>query len=147
MKSLSFITVLFFSIFTFNSAYAQLDLKSDTIKVWGNCGMCKTTIEKAAGKAGAATAEWNEDSKQLKVTYASNKTSSDKIQKEIAKSGYDTEGFKASDKAYDKLHGCCKYERKGEASSSSCCGTEGCTKEAADCKSTGCCKEKVCCKS
>lgn len=77
--------------------------------------MCKETIEGAAKKAGATTADWNEDSKQLKVSYAANKTSSEKIQKKIAKSGYDTQDFVAPDKAYNALHGCCKYDRKDAA--------------------------------
>jgi hypothetical protein len=146
MKSFSFIAILFFGLFA-GTASAQTNLKEETIKVWGNCGMCKTTIEKAAAKAGATTANWNEESKELKVAYAVNKTSSDKIQKEIAKSGYDTQGFKASDKAYDKLHGCCKYERKTDAAATaSCCAAEKCVKESADCKSTGCCATATCCK-
>ncbi len=146
MKSLSFIAILFCALFA-TPSFAQTTVKDETIKVWGNCGMCKTTIEKAATKAGASSANWNEESKELKVSYALNKTSSDKIQKEIAKSGYDTQGFKASDKAYDKLHGCCKYERKADAAKAAgCCAAEKCVKESADCKSTGCCADETCCK-
>jgi periplasmic mercuric ion binding protein len=110
--------------------------------------MCKTTIEKAAKKAGAKTAVWNEDSKELKVTYAANKTSSAKIQEAIAKSGYDTQDFTADNKAYDNLHGCCQYDRKSEgAKATGCCKDEKCGKDAAECKTTECCKDKTCCKS
>jgi len=149
MKTLSFCAVLLISIFSFNTSFAQTE-KKETIKVWGNCGMCKTTIEKSAKKAGAKTANWNEDSKELQVSYAVNKTSSVKIQQAIANSGYDTQDLTADQKAYDKLHSCCKYDRKGAAASSDkakCCDDEKCAKEAADCKSTQCCKEKSCCKS
>jgi len=111
MKVLSFIAVLCFGIFTQSSAQ---ELAHQTIKVWGNCGMCKETIEKSAIKAGASTADWNEDSKELKVSFNDKKTSSQKIQKRIAKSGYDTQDFVASDKAYNALHGCCKYDRKAD---------------------------------
>ena len=111
MKTLSLFAVILCSIFSFNTSFAQT-AKTETIKVWGNCGMCKTTIEKAAKKAGAKTANWNEDSKELKITYAVNKTSSVKIQEAIAKSGYDTQDFTAVKSAYDNLHGCCKYDRK-----------------------------------
>jgi hypothetical protein len=111
MKTLSLFAAIIFSIFTINTSTAQT-AKTETIKVWGNCGMCKTTIEKAAKKGGAKTANWNEDSKELKVTYAVNKTSSAKIQEAIAKSGYDTQDFTAVKSAYDNLHGCCKYDRK-----------------------------------
>jgi TusA-related sulfurtransferase len=112
MKTLSLFAAILFSIFSINLASAQTS-KTETIKVWGNCGMCKTTIEKAAKKAGAKTASWDEDSKELKVTYAVNRTSSAKIQEAIAKSGYDTQDFTAIQTAYDNLHGCCKYDRKG----------------------------------
>ena len=111
MKTLSLFASIIFSIFFINTSTAQTR-KTETIKVWGNCGMCKTTIEKSAKKGGAKTAEWNEDSKELKVTYAANKTSSAKIQEAIAKSGYDTQDFTADNKAYDNLHGCCQYDRK-----------------------------------
>ena len=146
MKSLSILAVLFFGLFSANNSFAQSPVKNETIKVWGNCGMCKTTIEKAATKAGATTAIWDEESKELKFSYAVNKTSSEKIQKQIAKSGYDTEGFKATDKAYDKLHGCCKYERSGDASAKACCAENTCAKTGEDCKAKGCCKDKTCCK-
>ena len=105
MKTLSLIAAIIFSIFSVNTSTAQAT-KAETIKVWGNCGMCKTVIEKSAKKAGAKTANWNEDSKELKVTYAADKTSSAKIQEAIAKSGYDTQDFTADNKAYDNLHGC-----------------------------------------
>ncbi|MGB5007863.1 MAG: heavy metal-binding domain-containing protein [Ferruginibacter sp.] len=114
MKTLSLFAAILFSMFSINTATAQT-VSTETIKVWGNCGMCKTTIEKAAKKAGAKTADWNEDSKELKVTYAVKKTSSAKIQEAIAKSGYDTQDFTAIQTAYDNLHGCCKYDRKADA--------------------------------
>jgi hypothetical protein len=149
MKTLSLFAAIMFSIFTINTSTAQT-AKTETIKVWGNCGMCKTTIEKAAKTAGAKTADWNEDSKELKVTYAVKKTTSAKIQEAIAKSGYDTQDFTAVQTAYDNLHGCCKYERKAaDATTGKACCKDGekCTMNAADCKSMECCKDKTCCKS
>jgi periplasmic mercuric ion binding protein len=153
MKTLSLFAAMLFSIFSINTSTAQtvqgtLGAKTETIKVWGNCGMCKTTIEKAAKTAGAKTANWNEDSKELKVTYAVKKTSSAKIQEAIAWAGYDTQDFTANNSAYDNLHGCCKYDRKAAtATNAKCCATEKCTMNAVDCKDMGCCKEKTCCKS
>ena len=111
MKTLSIFAAIMFSIFSINTSTAQT-VKAETIKVWGNCGMCKTKIEKAAKAAGAKTANWNEDSKELKVSYAANKTSSVKIQQAISKSGYDTQDFTAVHAAYNNLPGCCKYYRK-----------------------------------
>lgn len=114
MKTVSSFAAIVFSILSINTATAQT-AKTETIKVWGNCGMCKTTIEKSAKKGGAKTANWNEDSKDLVVTYSENKTSSVKIQEAIAKSGYDTRDFTADNNAYDNLPGCCKYDRKEAA--------------------------------
>ena len=155
MKTLSLFAAIIFSIFSANTSTAQtankaLDAKIETIKVWGNCGMCKTTIEKSAKKAGAKTANWNEDRKELQVSYAVNKTSSANIQEAIANAGYDTQDFTAVKTAYDNLHGCCQYDRKEAAATTTnakCCATEKCSMSAADCKDMTCCKEKTCCKS
>ena len=145
MKTLSLFAAILFSIFSINTSTAQT-AKTETIKVWGNCGMCKTTIEKSAKKAGAKTAEWNEESKELKVTYAVNKTSSVKIQEAIAKSGYDTQDFTAVKTAYDNLHGCCKYDRKtAGATNTKCCDDANCGTGAACCAGKACCKDKNCC--
>lgn len=124
MKTLNIYAAILFSIFAINFSFAQGTTKKETIKVWGNCGMCKTNIEKAAKKAGAAAANWNEDSKELKVSYAVNKTSSVKIQEGIAKSGYDTQDFTADNNAYSKLHACCKYDRKDANAPIQAAGTE-----------------------
>ncbi len=124
MKTLSFFAVLLFSTITLSSYAQKAAVTKETIKVWGNCGMCKTNIEKAAKKGGATTAVWNEESKELKVSYAAAKTSSQKIQDAIAKAGYDTQDATGDDAAYNKLHACCKYDRKEAASAadkSYCC--------------------------
>lgn len=148
MKTLNIYVALLFSIFAINSSFAQTTEKNDTIKVWGNCGMCKTTIEKTARSAGATYANWNEDSKQLEISYAVAKTSSLKIQQAIAKSGYDTQDFTAINKAYNNLPGCCKYERKTETTKAAkCCDNDKCGKDANACKDMSCCKDKTCCKS
>lgn len=129
---------------------------TETLKVAGECGMCKKSIEKAAKTAGATAAEWNSETKQLTVTYAAG-ASKMKIEQAIAAVGYDTQNVKATDEAYSKLHGCCQYERATTAAASqSCCGHEKCTKnqcmkdgkcshDNACCKEAGCDK-KDCCK-
>lgn len=89
--------------------------KKETFKVWGECGMCKKNIEKAAKDSGATTANWDTDSKQLTITYNTTKTSNQKIQQAIAAAGYDTRDLTADNTAYDKLHECCKYDRKAAA--------------------------------
>jgi mercuric ion binding protein len=88
--------------------------KTETFKVSGECGSCKKKIETAAKKAGASYAVWNVDSKELTIKYSSTSTNTAKIEKAIAAVGYDTPDYKASDDAYNKLDGCCQYERTSD---------------------------------
>jgi periplasmic mercuric ion binding protein len=161
MKSITLLASLF--IFSLCS-FAQT--KTETIKVWGNCGMCQKTIETAAKKAGASQATWNEETKMLAVTYKAKKTSAAEIQKSIAEAGYDTQDFTANDEAYKNLHGCCQYDRKngGLSEVHACCSkdasgkmvctdtkcTAACCKTEADgkkvCLDNKACAEKGCCK-
>jgi hypothetical protein len=125
---------------------------TETFAVSGNCGMCEKKIEKAATEAGATVAEWDVDKKELKVTFNSSETSLAKIQKKIAKAGYDNAGAKATQESYDKLHGCCKYERSStNEAKMDCCREEGKCEAGKDCckdgKCTGkgdCCKDGKC---
>jgi Cu(I)/Ag(I) efflux system membrane fusion protein len=81
-----------------------------TLTVQGLCGMCKTRIEKAAkGVKGVTAAQWNSETKALSFSYDDKKTSPDAIGKAIAKAGHDTDKYKAEDKVYNALPGCCKY--------------------------------------
>ncbi len=83
---------------------------TDTIKVSGVCSMCKKRIETAVyGLPGIKTANWDEDTQLLFVSYNSKKTSNDAIQKRIAGIGHDTEKYKATEKSYNTLHHCCRY--------------------------------------
>ena len=86
--------------------------KTETIKVWGNCNLCKARIEKAAKVNGVSKASWDMKTKMLSLVYDPSKTNSDDIQKKIAAVGHDTEKFKGDDKAYANLDGCCQYDRK-----------------------------------
>ena len=96
--------------------------QTETFQVLGNCGMCKRTIEKAATRAGAASANWDVEKDLLTVTFDPAKTTPDAIQKAVAQSGYDNVGYKAPDAAYNNLHGCCQYDRSGAPSSAKACG-------------------------
>ena len=105
-------SILLFALLFSTSMFAQ---KSEEIKVWGNCGMCKKVIETAAIKAGASTASWSEETKILNVSYKPKKTDAKAIQEAVAASGYDTQDVTAPTEVYNKLHGCCQYERKAAA--------------------------------
>ena len=83
--------------------------KTETIKVSGNCEMCKARIEKAAKLDGVVKAEWNKKDKTLTATFDQAKTNIEEIGKKVAASGHDTEKVKATDAVFDKLPGCCKY--------------------------------------
>ncbi len=85
---------------------------TETFKVFGNCGMCEKTIEKAAKSVkGVKKADWDKKTKQIEVTFDGEKTNLDAIHQAIADVGYDTKKVKAKDEVYDNLHGCCKYDR------------------------------------
>ena len=103
---LSTVAAIFISVCSFAQA------KTDTIKVYGNCESCKDRIESAAKDAGATTADWNEKTKLLVVSYDAAATTNLKIQEKIASVGHDTQDVKAPEGSYKKLPGCCKYERK-----------------------------------
>lgn len=145
MKSI-FSTLVLFSLLSF-SANAQ---KKEEIKVWGNCGMCKKVIENAALGAGASKATWNEETKVLSVAYSQKKTDASKIQQAVAASGYDTQDFTAPTEVYNKLHGCCQYERRQVSATQEvkmdCCKSGVCEKgkDCQDCKEGKCTKEKAC---
>ncbi len=110
MKTKIFNLTLALLLITSFSVLAQS--KKEKFEVKGNCGMCKTRIEKAALSVdGVSKANWNQETKILAFTYNESKTSIDKIQTAIAKVGHDTPLHKANDDVYNKLPGCCKYDR------------------------------------
>jgi copper chaperone CopZ len=116
MKTIKILTIMIIAMVISLGSFANtkadpVSTKRETIKVAGKCGMCKTRIEKAAMIDGVLKANWNEKTQLLTVTYDMAKVKNRDIQKRIAAAGHDTEKFKATDKAYAALPGCCKYER------------------------------------
>ena len=82
-----------------------------TVRINGDCDMCKTRIDKAGSVKGEAAVDWDTDAKTARVTYDSTRTDLDAILQRVALVGYDTERFRATDSAYRKLPGCCQYDR------------------------------------
>lgn len=125
-------------------------VKTESFKVAGECGMCKKKIEKSAKEAGASYAAWDTKTRVLTVKYNSSSTNASKIQQSIANVGYDTPGFKASEEAYNKLDACCQYERASVKKEMNCCGPNCEMKDGkcdeAVCKDKGCCKDSEKCK-
>ena len=107
MKQIKLLLIL---TLIFGATYAHE--KTDTIRVsGGNCENCKQQIEKILKVEGVVNAEWNMQTKLLIVTYSSHTIRNIDIQKKLAEAGYDTEKEKATDEAYYKLEGCCKYRK------------------------------------
>jgi mercuric ion binding protein len=111
---LFFVIVLLIAAGTLVSAQSGVKAsgpRTETFKVWGNCDMCKDRIEKAVKEEGATNASWDAKTKMLTVTFDQSKTSVEALDKKLASVGHDTEKYKADDKVYNKLPGCCKYDR------------------------------------
>lgn len=85
--------------------------KTESVKIYGNCGMCKSTIEKAGNLKKVAQVVWNKDTKMATLTYDADKTNPYEVLKRIALAGYDSDSFLAPDEAYAKLPECCRYDR------------------------------------
>lgn len=93
----------------------EIALADLTFGVRGNCGMCKSTIEKAAKSVeGVANAAWDVDKKKVDVSFDENTTDAMTIHNAIATSGYDTEKMVGNNQAYENLPGCCKYDQNME---------------------------------
>ncbi len=112
MKSLSKIVMVIVVLLSSMNSFAQIkNAKTETVKIYGNCDMCKANIEKAGNVNKVANVEWNEDTKMATFTYDANKTNQDEILKRIALAGYDSDNFLAPDDVYTKLPECCQNDR------------------------------------
>jgi copper chaperone CopZ len=112
MKTKVFSLIAMFVLGTFTVFAGE---KTEKFKVKGNCGMCEKRIEKAANAVkGVQNADWDKESKMMVVKFDDAKTSTDNIEKAIAKVGHDTPHHKAKDEVYEELPGCCKYDRTEE---------------------------------
>ena len=116
MKTIKSIIVAVLALVLSTTTFAQMHdhsamaaTKTETIKVQGNCDQCKARIEKAAKIDGVSKADWDSKTKVLTLAFNPSKVKSDDVQKTIAAAGHDTEKYKANDKAYNSLPGCCKY--------------------------------------
>ncbi|WPO90955.1 DUF3347 domain-containing protein [Chryseobacterium sp. HR92] len=113
MKSLSKILMVIAVLLSYTISFAQIkNAKTETVKIYGNCDMCKANIEKAGNLKNISSVTWNKDTKMAALSYDAQKTNEDEILKRIALAGYDSEKFLAPDDAYQKLAGCCQYKRE-----------------------------------
>lgn len=100
------------SVLLSTTSNAQIkNAKTESVKIYGNCGMCETKIEKAGNIKKIANVDWNQETQMAILTYDATKTNQDEILKRIALVGYDSDKFLAPDDVYNNLHGCCQYDR------------------------------------
>ena len=100
------------SVLLSTTSNAQIkNAKTESVKIYGNCGMCETKIEKAGNIKKIANVDWNQETQMATLTYDATKTNRDEILKRIALVGYDSDKFLAPDDVYNNLHGCCQYDR------------------------------------
>lgn len=91
----------------------EMAMSEASFGVRGNCGMCKSTIEKAAnGVDGVSNASWDKYKKEIHVTFNDKKTNIEKVHKAIAASGYDTDKVAGSTDSYQNLPSCCQYDHE-----------------------------------
>ena len=111
-KPISKILVATIVLLSITSSNAQIkNQKTETVKIFGNCGMCESTIEKSGNMKNQSNVDWNKDTKMATILYDSTKTSKNEILKRIALAGYDSDTFLAPNDTYSNLSGCCQYER------------------------------------
>ena len=105
--------LLILAVFTLTAGYAQKGddtVKETTFKVEGVCGMCEKRIESAALRTkGVKLAEWDKESKDLRIVYNSKKATLEDIQTAVSVDGHDTPTTKADSTNYAKLPNCCRY--------------------------------------
>lgn len=108
-----FLLVINIIVITTSSLWSQ-KIQTDTLKVYGNCEMCKARIERAAFVKGVISAKWSPKTKLLIVQYKPNKVTREVIERSILNVGHDIEDKKAEDSIYQKLPSCCKYRDEKE---------------------------------
>ena len=115
--SISKILVAATLLLTFTISNAQIkNSVTKSVKIYGNCGMCEKTIEKAGNLKNEVAVDWNRETKMASITYNAKKINQDEILKRIALAGYDSDTFLAPEKAYSELPDCCQYDRESKIS-------------------------------
>ncbi|MCB9198053.1 MAG: hypothetical protein H6600_06295 [Flavobacteriales bacterium] len=108
MVKYSLIFVMFF-VGVVSFAQKSGKFETDTLKVYGNCDMCKERIENACDVVGVKRAIWEVETGKLTVVYSPSKISIEEIHQLCSEAGHATSKLKANPEAYDNLHHCCKY--------------------------------------
>ncbi len=110
-KLIASFIILFLAVST--AVLSQSKVITSTIKVYGNCAMCKKRIETALDHKGVKLAKWDPKTKELEVVYNNEKVTEMQIHEIVASVGHDTDKVKAKDEVYAALPYCCLYRDHG----------------------------------
>ena len=108
MKPIKYISLAGLLLVAFN-LFAQTNDTTAIFKVYGACEMCKERVEKTLKVRGVEYADWNINTKMLRVHYNSSVLNLSRIQKLLTGAGHDTEHEKARDIVYNEMPACCHY--------------------------------------
>lgn len=109
MKNIILFSLAAIATLLISCASTKNSVETAQFTVAGNCGSCESRIEKAAYEAGAKSADWNQATDILTVTFNPSKTNTKTIKQAMANVGHDTDEFKSDDETYQNLPGCCQY--------------------------------------
>jgi len=86
------------------------EIRHETFKISGLCGMCKDRIEKTTlSLNGVIEASWSAETQILDIRYNPAHITLQEVHKAVAAVGHDTELEKAPDEVYEALPACCLY--------------------------------------
>lgn len=112
MKSIRKMLIVTIWVLSYTMGNAQIkNAKTENVKIYGNCDICKTNIEKAGNLKNVAHIDFNKETEMAVISYDATKTNADAILKRVALAGYDNEKYYAPDETYAKLGECCQYKR------------------------------------
>lgn len=92
MKTKAIYLTMVIALMSLTTVFGQA--KTEKFKVYGNCGMCGSRIEKAAKSVdGVTAAVWNKETKMIEVSLDASKTDVHKVHMAIAKVGHGYSGL------------------------------------------------------
>lgn len=112
MKTIKIITLIAIVMFSVaGMAQEQDNTEKITIKTSVVCKMCKDRVEHdMAYEKGVKEVTVDLETKEVTISYRTDKTNPDKLREAISKIGYDADDVEADEKAYEKLPKCCKKD-------------------------------------
>lgn len=110
MKNLILIIFVSFAIQGFAQKKATSKVMTTSFKVSGVCGMCEERIEGALDVVGVKSAEWDQKTDSIVISYNPKKISVQDFHNLLAAAGHKTDLVEANKEAYSALPECCQYD-------------------------------------